>query len=700
MRTLRVDLPLLSTAFLAVLGGWALMKLLGVMHMGCEPARCGRAALMNGFSLFGGAVLLAALGGTLVSGRAQEDSGGPLRPVRLFASLAVGLVVVMTYVVVRSFFNHAVWDLPLTRAELVGLSGMVVLAGWFIRRARNPGQSLAVNGQTLVLDLLLLLLLCVVIANREIPRLVNLSTDPDFHVFYAIQIERFGGVPFHLRDWGPLSFNYPSGSGVLLYVWHQFTDISPGHLIVVLPLLFTFWAALLIAEVAGRDTVRAGHRLVIQLAVVSVTAAGFLFPLYKEYFHLEGAARQMSILLAAAFLGFVVDSARGDLEATLQKWWIPTLFVFVLTTFNPVKVVLPAVMLSALFVYLWVQGRPKAHLVFVLVGAFLLLLFDPYYQVTFGVAESIPFKTIEFDERFASKSLDQVVTGAWQTWTQKYGMLLREFAILFEEKGRPHFLSFFLVYGFALVILIRQRPSRAAVWGVLTFLTALFVVYGFARSLQLDQRFFLLGPYIFFNMTQYKALLLTLMLVLILQRLLRWPLGAVWAVLAAVPLIYLVMQQVRSVQEMYLGPRKDYCGAFGCVEPGDLRLLKAMEDKAKAGGFPKVDGVTPRILVPNESMRTEHESWIFPVSSARLLPSFEVLPAAFYFFQGEPYYGTKSYNERVCEKLDRQWLRERNILYVYLPSGREHACMAGMEQLMQTEEVVLQEGNAYLLKLR
>jgi hypothetical protein len=94
------------------------------------------------------------------------------------------------------------------------------------------------------------------------------------------------------------------------------------------------------------------------------------------------------------------------------------------------------------------------------------------------------------------------------------------------------------------------------------------------------------------------------------------------------------------------------------------------------------------------------ETWIFPVTSARILPYHDVLPAAFYYFQGDTEFGAASYRARVCEKFDRRWLRSKGIAYVYLPTGRENACMQGMEDLVRTEITVLRQGNAYLLRLR
>lgn len=680
-----------------------LLELLATMGMGCVPKYCSLEAARFGGRLFVGAVVLAALGGTMLAGWRDHK---PLYvcPPRLFTSLAFGLAMIIAYVSVRSWFNEAVWDMPITLAELFGLVFLVVTAGVLVRRFnRRPSQGISF-WQVTLLDLWLLFVLCTVVASRELPRVVNLSSDPDTHVFFGTLIERFGGVPFHLREWGPGNFDYPAGSGLTLYVWHLFTGLDMRGLVAALPVLFSFWAALVVVEVAARNVTRATPRLLFQLAVITVTAAAYMFPLYKEYFHGEGSARVLSVLPAALLLGFAVSSIHPLGENWAEKRVLPTLSILFLALLNPANVVIPAVLLWALFVFHGARGDKPWHLPAIFLLALLLMLADPYFQGVFGLRDKLPTQGIELAERFAVKTLPHVWEDAWGAWTTGYSATLHEFAILFDEKSRPIFLTVFLILlgilGILGILYRAWHPKRAAVWAVLAFLVGLYLAHGFARSLHDDQRFFLLAPYIFFNMTQYKALLLMAMMVFVIKQVLRWPLGPVWALAAAIALVFFQMLQVRGVQEMSLSPRKNYCGAFGCLAEGDLRLLQDFEDKVRNGQFPAVAGVTPKVLLPNAPMHTEHESWILPVSSARVLPLFDVLPSAFYYYRGEPDYGTITYQSRVCEQLDRAWLRERSIDYVFLPSHRTQACMAGMEDLIRTEEVVLQVGDAYLLRFR
>jgi hypothetical protein len=700
MTTTAKWVSLIKSVALALLVAWVLVKLLRNTGMACVPVRCSADGFRYGAQLFAGGLALALVGRCFLtlptrSVAAPLDAG-------LFRSLAVGLVVLIAYVYVRSLFNQFVVNLPVTRPEVLGLVLLSGAALVWAGRARETHPEPAARAHGLLTDLVLLFLLCVVMADRELPREVMLSSDPDVHVFFGIQVERFGGVPFHQRDWGSQDFNYPAGSAVVLFLWQMVSGLDPRNLLVVLPVLFSFVAALVVAEMAGSDLDRVGHRLVLKLAAVALTAAGFVFPLFKEYAHLEGAARQMSVLPVAVFLGVVVAYFQHRSVGVNERVVLPVLVVFALAALNPANVAIPGMLLGAMWVYGSLKGWRSLYLISVLLAALLLLVLEPYYHGLLGIAKQARIDTVVYDDRLIIKTLPQIVSGAWTSWVVDHPTILREFAVLFGEHRTPVFLSVFGVYLVGLVLVRRGgRLGRPGWLSLIAFAVALFLVYGFARSLLDDRRFFLLGPYIFFNMTQYKAMLLVLMLAFILKPLVRAPwVGVGLAGVVSVALVLPVMYLVRSEQGLHLEPRKTYCGVYGCLADSDRRLLETFEQQVRQGRFPPQDGITPKVLMPNAFKQTEHEAWILPVSSARVLPYYDVLPAAFYYYQGDLEYGTSNYKAHVCERLDRAWLKARHIHYLYLPSGRENACVDGMAQLIESEEVVLREGDAYLLRFR
>ncbi|MCB2018130.1 MAG: hypothetical protein KDF54_11575 [Hydrogenophaga sp.] len=690
-----------GAAVLALAGALGLVLVLWPMGMACVPLQCGADGLRFGLPIF-----LAALGIGLVGQAFRRMTARPAADASnsngFFASLATGVVVLLSYVFARSLLNHLVdWDLPVTRAEILVL---VALAGaYLLVHRRDPVADPGADGGLWV-DLALMLVLCVVVADRELPREIMLSSDPDMHVFFGWQVERMGGVPFHQGDWGPEGLHYPAGSGVVLFLWKSLSGLLPRQLLVVLPVLFMFAAMLLVAEQAGARLFRHRDRLLLKIAAVAATAAGFMFPLYMQYAHLEGAARQLSVLPAALFLAWALEVTRSEDRVVGRAMLLPTLTIFALGSLNPANVVVPGLVLMALWLRALVQRRQAwPPLVIGVMALGLLLALAPYYHGLLGIVAQARVDTVIYDDRLIIKTLPQLIDGVWATWTGQFPTVLREASVLFDEKGRPVFLTLGAVF-LSAAMLIRGRktwPTAAGWWALIVFVAALFLVYGATRSLLDDRRFFLLGPYVFFSMTQYKAMLIVLLMVLVMERLVQVPwLGGGLAIAAAGGMVFGVMVLVRAEQPMYLAPRKDYCGVYGCLEEDDRRLLETFEAQVREGKFTEADGRLPKVLLPNAFKNTEHESWVLPVGSARVLPFYEVLPAAFYYYQGELDYHTASYREHVCERFDREWLKARRILYVYLPSNRQDACIAGMNGLIQSEDIVLQSGQAYLLRLR
>jgi hypothetical protein len=329
------------------------------------------------------------------------------------------------------------------------------------------------------------------------------------------------------------------------------------------------------------------------------------------------------------------------------------------------------------------------------------LTLDPYFQNLLGIVQHARVDTVGYGEEYVIKGMERIMADALHRWGPAASLTLREFGMLLLEPGPPLFLGLLLLYGAAAALVNRGIRVSRSVWVTAVLgLLALYLVYGFAQSLVNDRRFYLLGPYVFFNMSQYKGLILAGLLAWVLSRLAMLRFSALWMVAVAVLLVWPATHLMRDNHVMMLDPRRGYCGAYPCIGADDRLLLQQFEQLVRSGQLKKDDPAGARVLLPNAIAHMGPETWIFPVTSARILPYHDVLPAAFYYFQGDTEFGAASYRARVCEKFDRRWLRSKGIAYVYLPTGRENACMQGMEDLVRTEITVLRQGNAYLLRLR
>lgn len=690
-----------SLLLLFVVAGLAL-ELLAWLGVGCDPLYCHLLGYRLGFRLFWGCLAFAVVGEAVFDRRLLNVRGAGLG---LFTLLGLGLVTLMLYVYLRSMFNHLALDIPISRAEIYGL--LVVSMAWIVWRERRLAAGLAdsgLRGRWNVFALVLLLLLCVVIADRELPRAVLLSSDPDFHAFFGKQVERLGGVPFAQQQWGGAPFNYPAGSGVILFLWKKFTGLDQVNLLTVLPLLFSYLAGWLVVERLPLAADKPVYKAMLLVVVLALVSAGFLFPLYPPFAHMESSARQMSILFGALLVSLLVGGlgAAPPGQVAALRWLAPAVVLFVLLILNPANIAIPGVILAALFALEAYRGRWRFDLALVFVAGFALTVMEPFYQGLMGMVRQVRTDTVVYDASLVVKDLPRIVADTLSILSGEVPRFFHELMVLFSEDSPYYFLSLFAFYLVCLLPFLsksRQEVRAAAVFlGVMG--VSLYLVYGLSNALRDDRRFFLLAPYIFFNLTQYKALLLTAMAGMVLVQAMNRSWHWVWVLLLCAVVFLPQKMLIRSSQDMFLDARQSYCGSLGCLPDDDQRLLAEIHRLLKEGALTGTGPAMPKVLLPNSVAKMALETWIFPVSSARVFPFHEELPAAFYYYQGDAEYGTASYLERVCQRLDRAWLKSKGIAYVYLPSERKEACLAGMEDLVRTEQVVLRVGGAYLLKLQ
>ena len=694
--------PTIKTLLLATLVFTVVLTVMKALDLGCNNLICHKDGYIYGARLIMASLILAWLGRLCL-----VFLENPKKDFQLFTSIATGLVVLMTYVFVRSLFNQIAVNIPISRLEFFSILLAMTGAAKYFQSPQPPQTTSTEDKQhkkiSIAFALAILFALCILIADRELPRELLLSSDPDFHGFFGLQVERFGGVPYNQHEWGPQGFNYPAGSGVILFIWKLIGGVDQRDSLSVLPTLFTFLASLVIVESLIPHIQKPSQRTLIFISAIALTAAGLLFPLYDEYVHMEGSARQLSILFVALFMRFAISGFICHEKSSFKDLILPTLLVFLLMVLNPANIVIPGALVFALFIVGLTSKKPDFKLFFILIIGLLLAALDPYYHNLVGIAKEARVDTVIYAPSLIIKSLPEVLHQTVYLWLHSLGHFAHDFSVLLAESGTPLFLDIALFYAvFAFIFVERNifKINKYAIAGLAAFIISLYLFYGFAIALTDDRRYFLLSPYIFFSLSQYKAMFLVLFLTWIVKKLIATEKNLIWTVASVILLVFSVKLLVRSEQGMFLVPRKGYCGPFDCVMLDDRVLLRRFEKLVKTGQFKMDDGRTPKVLLPNWVSQSEIETWVFPVSGARLYPYMKVLPAAFYYYHGDVDYSTQSYLAHVCDRFDRSWLLSKNIQYVFLPANREKACFAGMESLLKTEEVVLREGKAYLLKLR
>jgi hypothetical protein len=373
--------------------------------------------------------------------------------------------------------------------------------------------------------------------------------------------------------------------------------------------------------------------------------------------------------------------------------------LFVLAALNPASVVAPGVLVGAYVFYVLVSERRISPVLLALFALPAVLLLDPYYAALLTGTEAGVVK-VPMTDAYRIKSLDSILAD-WLIALEprQLSRLLLELAGLTPGQTKPVFLALVLAVGVLIMAMVRTRRLR---WQAIASVGLVVVVIVAIGSLFLavrdDRRLFLLQPYFQFSLTQYKTLLIAALCAAAAWVGASRRLPAAVQVAVACGLVLTVAMSVRGTQKLMVEPRRDYCGSLGCIENSDIAVLHRLEALTRNEKEPP--DAAPRVLVPNSVHRTDKEYWVFPVAGARATPFFDVIPVAFFYYQGDDDFTTDSYVQHVCEHFDRAWLKHQRIEYVFLPANRASACMDSMERLPLTEDVVAHVGNSYLLRIR
>lgn len=670
------------------------IAILAAVDTGCATATCSTRGVAYGFGLLVAALCVGVVGAACLRLTRASVHG---RATELFLSVLTGQVALMVYLYVRSLLHAAIPVLPVTGAELIV---MVLVAGTYLVRSRGFGAGFgdARARGWLAARIAALAAVCIVLADRELPRLVLLSTDPDTHAFFARQIERLGGVYRSQGAWGDEPAGYPAGSGLLIFLWSRFSPLGITNTLAALPMLQSFIAAMAIAEAIAARNLRPWPRILVLVAAIGVTGAAFLFPTFAALAHMEGTGRQLSIGLVAAF-GILLSramSTKGSDRLAWSAWLLMSLFG--LAVLNPVNAIFPCILLAGAVAALLLEERRLSWMIAVPFACMLMLLLEPYY---WAMASGQPQQVrLEFEPGLVRMSASEIFHSAAGSLRSHFADYVEQQLRLFQGDPFPAFGAIALGFLLACIPAVSQPPSRARILGGVFALALTLIFSAILMAAAGDARLYLLSPYFQFSLAQYKAVLLTAMCVGIIAAAAArgasmWRLALIALVSIALP--YLV---VRSTNTMHLDPRFDDCGALGCARASDIRVIERLEDLVESGALGARDGELPRILVPNTSARSGTEHWFFPTGGSRYLAMADALPVAFYYYQGDADYTTRNYRERVCTTLDRDWLAKQRIEYVFLPVDREGVCLAGMDNLLRSDEVILSDGDTHVIKLR
>lgn len=670
---------------------WALAAFL---KLGCPSNACMSERSLGYGALLTLAMLTLAIIGAGIVVALNSDKPAGARPA-LFLWILVGQAGLMVYVYIRSLIA-SVLPLPVTRIEILLIA---VVALIYVRTKSNIFERMFDSPRAvrwILIQLSTLAALSIWIADRELPRLVMLSSDPEIHAFFAQQVARLGAVPRSAEGWRNGVFNYPAGSAVLTYVWASLSWLNVRNTLAAQPLVQCALAALVMVEVVSFSTRDVLARLALIATVLGVTYAGFLFPIYEQYSHMEGTGRQMSGAMFALFSILLLAHRRIGVASEWRAALVMAAVLFCLGVLNPVNVMVPSALAGVFVVCCVVTQRRFSSVALVPPVAASMMLLDPYYSALIFHGNSVAVEKVELASSLRNMSIHEVVS-AWAASIRNISELWRLIVIFPVAGPLPSFIIMLLPLG-ALLVASMTRYKRIAIGLVFAALliVILWLMSGLFAALRGDARFYLLAPYFEFSLIQNKALLLTFLSALVValvhvkyRQLMRTS-------LVAAAIVLMVAAVVRPIQQLWLEPRYADCGPLGCSTQSDLNVIQEFRKDARFRDSSKQD----KILVINSINQMGPEKWLFPVGGARLLAQESAVPLAFYYYHGDKDYTTANYEQHVCHTLDREWLKSKHIRYIFLPANRSAACVASMETLPTTERVVASSGNSYLLELQ
>lgn len=653
-------------------------------------------------------------------------------------ALITGQVACQTWILARSAmsglsFTLLGYQLPITIAELLILAITVLVGGIFDLRQHAlirpiPTGILAVSG-----FFLLLAVACIPVALRDLPRLIALSSDPDQHAFWAVQVLRTGGIPWDQGIWGIGPLGYPGGFAALNAIWCALSGL-PSVEIVTIQTQLQFFLAIFLTVVmsgrivrlsspfTGRESPWLKEALPLVLGLVLLLAYWYVLPYgwQVQHYHNAGAARSAASLLnAVVTLGWLAFPARDlNVNERILRTFGLGLGVVLIATYNPIIAAFPALLAGSVALDEVSRSLFRRFAGFkctvplyilILIGVVLvaLLLGDPYY----GEAVKGLLQSSAADSSAATSNATQA---SGLTWSLPAESLLpwvlpgRLFALLFGGTLPPGTLGVpvQLCVGFVILyVLIQTRCFALQCIATLALLSCLYYASaGLPSEGDWNNPLYLLQPYL-------RQSLLQIGLVLgffIFSVALRFAFGSLKLVPISIALgavALLVWRQppplVASNPTFNMAPRAPYCGSMGCVEQSDIAVI----DFVKTFGeevltrHPRLSYQTaPKILILGDMATVGVEQWVFPHGASRVLPLTSPLPVAFFYGRGSPSWSYENYRSKVCLDVDEEWLRRRNVRYLFIPST-QRGCLRGKERVLAHAKVLFQDGDARFVEL-
>jgi hypothetical protein len=657
---------------------------------------------------------------------------------KLIAALALGQVAGLSWILFRSGVNAVAHRLigihiPITALEVCVLlvSAVCILAQ---KRAPSHGDTRASFSWSGLLPFLVLLTaVCLPVVLREIPRDTTLSSDPDQHAFYARQVIRLGGIPWDQGIFGPEHFHYPGGFGALNALWTFFSGLSEVEIVTVQPMiqfllmcvLCAAFAPLLLNSQRRPRTTAPTNLSTFALALGLVNLYWYFLPYGYQHdmYHGEGTARaSTTLLLAFVFLVWLGFPARTRTPRGTLMWLSALMLTTTaLATFNPISAICPIVLVSGISLYEIARtiintfcGRAdklSRSVTILTLGliSFALLCSDPYFgekvlgrfitQESQEVANYVPPGTPASTEPYVKLPAGPLLE--WFHPRQHVSFFFAGTVVLSVIPTEWHC----ILAGMMLLWLI-MAPSTALRYLALGPLISFCFVLALAvppREIK-DPPLYLFQPYLIRAVLQAGAVC-AFCLVAVSIRVItseRSLARALVALALALRFTWYPDQSFASGNPIFIvKPRANHPGSLGGITEADreaIAFIRSLGEGvlSKYGDLSHQDA--PKILILSHPTDLGFEKWLFPIGASRLIPLESPLPVAFFYGQGSRLWSYENYRQHVCLQFDKEWLRKRNIRYLFIPKTNP-GCIRGKQALLAESTVLFEKDDTRVIQI-
>ena len=583
-----------------------------------------------------------------------------------FTEIAIGLVVLCVYVYVRSLVNR-VFYIPITSFEILAI--IILPIGYTMRKFQLIGKHLSIL-KAYMPELILFWILLVGVAQVELPRDIMLSSDPDQHLFFAIQVAKLGGVALNQKNWGDLPFNYPAGTGVLIFVFSTLSFTNSANVLMAFPQIQLLLALFMIAEGFTQNKPRKNR--IVSIFVMVIVCYYFLpYGFEHNHYHLEGYGRLISLWIVTLGVVWCLQNPVPSSELTaVNHAALLSAAVAVSVWLNPINGFLLSFLVGFTAIRSFKTFPITITITIVLTTAFIFL--DPYYSslVSGGVMSGgVELSQMRHLDLSLPTLLEETVS-RFSSFSGNPG----EFFKLPYFTANP-LIVFSILFSAGLLLKNAEKESFALKLLVLVGLFYLVwaVLAALFQYLSLDTQLRLLTPYFDYSRMQFVYLLVFSLIALALQNINLKELHLIRSGAMLLLLGYAGSVYQDSNSTINKKARSGYCGSMGCTSKDDHHVLRESESLFKRE-YAKQDS-PPRMLILNTILDFGIERWMMPRSGSRSAILYDTFPLAFYYYQGDRAYTLDNYRNNICENFDVEWLVENNIQFLFIPSDRADVCI-------------------------